>query len=103
MGRALISTGIVILVGAITWWQAFYGEVHRLLGVSGPLPLECLYSMSSDCRLVANAAEIFGARSYHPLIFWAACGCLLIGLGVRSGSKATKRKSRNGTKRRWRS
>jgi hypothetical protein len=103
MGRAFTSIGIVTLVGTLGWWHSFYGQVHRLLGATGPLPIDCLYSMSSACRLVANAAEIFGARSYHPLIFWAACGCLLIGLGLGAGGRVPKRRSRNGVKPRSRS
>jgi hypothetical protein len=69
MGRAFIATGIVALIGAVAWWQTFYSEVQRLLGPTGPLPIECLYSMSSACRVVANAADLFGANSYHPLDF----------------------------------
>jgi hypothetical protein len=34
MGRAFTSIGIVALVGALGWWQTFYGEVHRLLGAT---------------------------------------------------------------------
>jgi hypothetical protein len=98
MGRAFTSIGIVALVGALGWWQTFYGEVHRLLGATGPLPIECLYSMSPACRLVADAAELFGARSYHPLIFWAACGCLLIGLGLGPRGRVPRRRSRNRAK-----
>jgi len=103
MGRVFTSIGIVALIGALGWWQTFYSEVHRLLGATGPLPIECLYSMSSGCRLVANAAELFGANSYHPLIFWAACGFLLIGLGLASGGRVPKRRSRKGVNRRSRS
>jgi hypothetical protein len=98
MGRMFTSIGFVALVGALGWWQAFYGEVHRLLGATGPLPIECLYSMSSACRLVADAAELFGARSYHPLIFWLACGCLLIALGLGPRGRVPRRRSRNGAK-----
>src|ERR1700681_4949038 len=72
MSRAFTAIGIVALIGAVAWWQTFYGEVQHLLGPTGPLPIECLYSMSSACRMVANAAELFGANSYHPLIFWSA-------------------------------
>jgi hypothetical protein len=100
MGRAFTSIGVVALVGAVGWWHTFYGQIDRLLGATGSLPVECLYSMSSACRLVADAAELFGARSYHPLIFWVACGCLLIGLGLGSDGKVTKRRSRNGVKSR---
>ena len=95
MGRALTAIGIVALIGAVAWWQTFYGEVQRLLGPTGPLPIECLYSMSSACRVVANAADLFGANSYHPLIFWTACGCLLAGLVMGSRIGGPKRRSRN--------
>jgi hypothetical protein len=98
MGRAFTSIGVVALVGAVGWWHTFYGQIDRLLGATGSLPVECLYSMSSACRLVADAAELFGARSYHALIFWVACGCLLIGLGLGSGGKVRQRRSRNGVK-----
>src|ERR1700730_6416629 len=47
MDRAFTSIGIIALVGAVGWWHAFYGQVHQLLGATGPLPIECLYSMSS--------------------------------------------------------
>ena len=95
MGRAFTAIGIVALIGAFAWWETFYREVQRFLGAPGPLPIECLYSMSSACRTVANAAELFGANSYHPLIFWTACGCLLAGLVIGSGGRGPKRRSRN--------
>jgi hypothetical protein len=101
MARAFTAIGIVALIGAFAWWQTFYGEVQRFLGTAGPLPIECLYSMSSACRMVANAAELFGANSYHPLIFWIGCGCLLAGLAV--GSRGPKRRSRNRVRSRPRS
>jgi hypothetical protein len=94
MGRVFTSIGIVALIGALGWWQTFYGEVYRLLGATGPLPIECLYSMSSGCRLVADAAELFGAKSYHPLVFWVACACLLIGLGLGPSGRVPRRRSR---------
>jgi hypothetical protein len=31
MGRAFTAIGIVALIGAVAWWQTFYGEVQRLL------------------------------------------------------------------------
>ena len=95
MGRAFTAIGIVALIGAFAWWETFYREVQRFLGAPGPLPIECLYSMSSACRVVANAADLFGANSYHPLIFWTACGCLLAGLVIGSGGRGPKRRSRN--------
>jgi hypothetical protein len=95
MGRALTALGIVALIGAFAWWQTFYGEVQRLLGGTGPLPIECIYSMSSACRMVANAAEVFGANSYHPVIFWTACGCLLVGLVMASRGRGAKPRSRS--------
>src|SRR5580704_12952724 len=100
MGRAFTAIGIVDLVGAFAWWQTFYGEVRRFLGGTGPLPVECIYSMSSACRMVANAADVFGANSYHPAIFWAACGCLLAGLVIGSGGRGPRRRSRNRIKSR---
>src|ERR1700731_3263587 len=95
MARAFTAIGIGALIGAFAWWQTFYGEVQRFLGAPGPLPIECLYSISSACRMIANAAELFGANSYHPLIFWTACGCLLAGLVIGLGDKVPKRRSRN--------
>ena len=103
MARAFTAIGIGALIGALAWWQAFYGEVQRFLGAAGPLPIECLYSMSSACRMVANAAELFGANSYHPLIFWIGCGCLLAGAAVGSRSRGPKRRSRNRIRSRLRS
>jgi hypothetical protein len=103
MSRALTAIGIVALIGAFAWWQTFYGEVQRLLGPTGPLPIECIYSMSSACRMVADAAEVFAANSYHPLIFWAACLCLLAGLVIGSGGRGPKSRSRNQIKPRARS
>jgi hypothetical protein len=91
MGRAFTAIGIVALIGAVAWWQTFYGEAQRFLGPPGPLPLECLYSLSSACRIVADTAEVFGANSYHPLIFWTACACLLVGLVMGSRVGGPKR------------
>ena len=60
MGRALTSVGIVALVAAFGWWQAFYGEVHRLLGMSGPLPLESLID-----SFMVQLNQVFMLRVFH--------------------------------------
>jgi hypothetical protein len=102
MGRAFTAVGVSMLIGAVVWWEAFYSEVQRYLGTSGPLPYECLYNTSSACGVMAGLAQLLGASAYHPSIFWAGCASVLFGLAFnqvrrnsyrRKGGKARRRRN----------
>jgi hypothetical protein len=100
MGRAFTAIGVSMLIGTVVWWDAFYSEVQRYLGTNGPLPYECLYNISSACRVVASIAQLLGASAYHPSIFWAGCASVLIGLAFNPVRRNSYRRKGGKTRRR---
>jgi hypothetical protein len=84
-GEILAIIGAIGVLGAYGWWKSFYGAVQAFLGANGPLPVECLYSTSGPCRIVANIAALAGVTPYDPLLFWSSAGVILIGVILSLG------------------
>jgi hypothetical protein len=89
-GDAIAFLGILIMAAAYAWYEQFYQGVAMVLGLKGPVPVECLYHMSGPCRVPAMAAAMVGARAYEPLLFWAGALVGLVGLLMMIVSRASQ-------------
>jgi hypothetical protein len=76
--KLLLAAGVLAVLGAYLWRHAFYSEVQTFLGSKEPLPLDCLYSTSAACRVVADVASFVGASAYDPKIFWIGAGLFVL-------------------------
>ena len=79
LGSTLIVLGVVGVLGAIAWWQEFYGQVAHFLGTKAPPPIECLYQNAGPCSLVASVAAWGGVMPYDPKLIWGAGGLIVLG------------------------
>ncbi|MGX9987738.1 hypothetical protein ACS4RR_000500 [Rhizobium sp. Z1P35] len=79
----LIVAGGVGLAVSVLWWHTFYSHVAQFLGATGPLPMECIYTMGGPCGMVAGVANAVGASAYDPKLFWGSAALLVIGAITR--------------------
>ena len=80
LSNLLVVAGSVGMAGSVLWWHAFYKQVAQFLEASGPLPTECIYTISGPCSMVTGVANAFGAAAYDPKLFWASVAVLVIGV-----------------------
>jgi hypothetical protein len=95
LGNGLIAIGALVLIGAFLWWLYFYNSLARdFARVTGSKPdasvfdaLNCLYSSSGACALVAGVASLAGRTAYEPMLFWFGLAGLVLGLLIRFTAK----------------
>ncbi len=80
LGALATALGITGTVGAFIWWYAFYDEIGKIVGVRGRPPLECLYSSSGPCGLVAGVSSFAGVTPYNPMLLWVAVAATVFGV-----------------------
>jgi len=80
LGALATALGITGTVGAFIWWYAFYDEIGKIVGVRDRPPLECLYSSSGPCGLVAGVSSFAGVTPYNPMLLWIAIATTLLGI-----------------------
>jgi TRAP-type mannitol/chloroaromatic compound transport system permease small subunit len=76
---ALFALGVAIVVAAMFWSLAAYGEVGRMVASKGVRPNSsflCFVSWAERCDVLRQAHAEKGTMAYSPAAFWA--GVLLI-------------------------
>jgi hypothetical protein len=96
LGNLLIVAGAGVVGIAFIWWLSFYSSIKEdLAQVPGRVPgadsvfdaINCLYSSSGICALVAGVAKLAGRTVYEPMLFWFGLAGLALGLLVRLSAK----------------
>jgi TRAP-type mannitol/chloroaromatic compound transport system permease small subunit len=71
---ALFALGVAVIVAAMFWSLAAYGEVGRMVASKGLRPnnsFACFVSWAERCALLNEAHAKNGTTPYTPLAFWA--------------------------------
>ena len=77
---ALFALGVAVIVLAMFWSLAAYGEVGRMVASKGVRPNSsflCFVSWAERCNVLAAAHAEKGTIAYSPLSFWAGVGMIL--------------------------
>lgn len=80
LSLVLMVVGAGVVLGALLWWQSFYGDLIRDTGYTMRDALPCLYSSSGMCAIVSAASQLVGKAPYDPTVLWI--GVALIGAGL---------------------
>ena len=83
---ALFALGVAVIVAAMFWSLAAYGEVGRMVASKGLRPnnsFACLVSWAERCALLKEAHATKGTMAYSPLAFWAGIAMILASFGLQ--------------------
>jgi TRAP-type mannitol/chloroaromatic compound transport system permease small subunit len=78
---ALFALGVAVIVAAMFWSLAAYGEVGRMVASKGLRPnnsFACFVSWAERCSLLTEAHASKGTTAYSPLSFWAGVAMILV-------------------------
>lgn len=89
MANILFVSGIVLIIAALLWWAAFYGNIVKELGGELSDAFSCLYSGDGACGLAAGIAQMVGKTPYSPFIFWSGALSLTVGGLMKAVLKPT--------------
>jgi len=78
--QILLGLGGVITAGSIIWWASFYGQVVNEVGGNLGDFFQCLYTSSGPCGFLVGIAQLAGATTYNPTLFWI--GVIMFGVGI---------------------
>lgn len=79
LGKTLVVLGLTLLVGAISWWYAFF---EQALGQDVKRASECFYYTTDICRTGAVLEWVGDIPMYSPFAFWAAAATLAAGIAI---------------------
>jgi TRAP-type mannitol/chloroaromatic compound transport system permease small subunit len=77
---ALFALGVAVIVAAMFWSLAAYGEVGRMVASKGVRPNSsflCFISWAERCNVLGEAHASKGTLAYSPLSFWAGVALIL--------------------------
>ena len=83
---ALFALGLAVIVAAMFWSLAAYGEVGRMVASKGLRPnnsFACLLSWAERCALLKEAHASKGTVAYTPLAFWAGVAMIVASFGLQ--------------------
>ena len=83
---ALFALGVAVIVAAMFWSLAAYGEVGRMVASKGLRPnnsFACLVSWVERCALLKEAHASKGTLAYSPLAFWAGIAMIVASFGLQ--------------------
>jgi TRAP-type mannitol/chloroaromatic compound transport system permease small subunit len=78
---ALFALGVAVIVAAMFWSLAAYGEVGRMVASKGVRPNSsflCFVSWAERCNVLAAAHAEKGTIAYSPFSFWGGVGMILV-------------------------
>lgn len=83
---ALFALGVAVIVAAMFWSLAAYGEVGRMVASKGLRPnnsFACFVSWAERCALLKEAHASKGTLAYSPLAFWAGIAMIVASFGLQ--------------------
>lgn len=83
---ALFALGVAVIVVAMFWSLAAYGEVGRMVASKGLRPnnsFACFVSWAERCALLKEAHASKGTLAYSPLAFWAGIAMIVASFGLQ--------------------
>ena len=83
---ALFALGVAVIVVAMFWSLAAYGEVGRMVASKGLRPnnsFACFVSWAERCALLKEAHASKGTLAYTPLAFWAGVAMIVASFGLQ--------------------
>ena len=78
---ALFALGVAVIVAAMFWSLAAYGEVGRMVASKGVRPNSsflCFVSWAERCNVLAAAHAEKGTIAYSPFSFWGGVTMILV-------------------------
>jgi hypothetical protein len=91
LSKTLLIIGVVMVVVAFLWWQAFFEVVAAsIIGERVDVFqydfLKCLWAFGGDCAVLTDAASAMGVVTYEPVAFWFGAALALLG-GVMQATR----------------
>lgn len=83
---ALFALGVAVIVAAMFWSLAAYGEVGRMVASKGVRPNSsflCFVSWAERCNVLGQAHAEKGTVAYSPFSFWAGVILILASFGMQ--------------------
>jgi TRAP-type mannitol/chloroaromatic compound transport system permease small subunit len=83
---ALFALGVAVIVAAMFWSLAAYGEVGRMVASKGVRPNSsflCFVSWAERCEVLGAAHAEKGTLAYSPSAFWAGVVLILASFGMQ--------------------
>ena len=79
LGKIFVVVGLLLLLGAISWWYAFFEQV---LGQDVKRASECFYYTTDLCRTGAILEWVGDIPMYSPWLFWVSAAVLAAGVAL---------------------
>lgn len=75
----LLIAGLVVMVFALCWWLAYYGQFHGVFAFLD-VKLKCLNGDAYDCTSYQGAIGQSAIPVYSPYSWYVGIGLTLVGL-----------------------